>query len=100
MTSLYSERRAFLEQEIATAEHLLKENFSLKTSTKDKGSSSSMLSAMNLLEYENIVKLTTTFARVTTVAKIILGRDNSFRKFLEGVNTALRTGKMVAQTFA
>ena len=54
----------------------------------------------NFLDYNNILQWTKTFARVTTVAKIVLSRDNNIRKFLEGVNTALKTGRMVAQTFA
>ncbi len=98
MKQLFSVRRAQLQQEIDTAEHLLRNNFSMK-SAKIRGSGKN-ISYSNLLDYDNILRWSKMFARVTTVAKIILARDNNLRKFLEGVNTALKTGKMVAQTFA
>lgn len=98
MDNLFSTKRAQLQKEINTAEHLLRRNFSMKSSKIL--SPESNFSLTNLLEYNNILHWTKTFARVTTIAKIVLARDNNIRRFLEGVNTALKTGKMVAQTFA
>lgn len=98
MNKLFSARRTQLEQEIQMAEHLLRRNFSMKGS--NLRTSEGSFSYTNLLDYNNILHWTKTFSRVTTVAKIMLARDNNIRRFLEGVNTALKTGKMVAQTFA